>query len=109
MTGQRPLDLKRAQHGLLCPGEGNEEGVSLRINLMTAMAGDRGADQAAVLGQDLRVAPSQRLDQPRRTLDIGEQEGDYPIGKLAHAAASAGPSCTPGTTIDPPVVSHLQA
>jgi hypothetical protein len=65
MPGQRPLDVKRAQHGLLCPGEGDEERVSLRIHLMTAMAGDGGADQAPVLGKDPRVALAQRLDQPR--------------------------------------------
>jgi hypothetical protein len=87
MARQGPLDLQRAQHGLLRASERHERGISLRVNLVAALGGDGGADQAPVLGQDLRVALAQRLDQPRRTLDITEQEGDRATRKPLHAAA----------------------
>src|SRR6516225_2262407 len=154
MARQGPLDLKRAQHSLLRASERNEKRVPLRVHLMATLVRDGGADQLPVLSQDPRVAFPQRLDQPRRTFDVAEQEGDYPTRKPAHAAASrqatsthrherqqgattvmpaakaipapappghsrsalagrriipAGPSCTPGTTTDPPAASHLQA
>ena len=55
MARQCPLDLKRAQHSLLHASERDEKRIPLRIHLMATLAGNGGADQAPVLGQDLRV------------------------------------------------------
>jgi hypothetical protein len=88
MARQGPLDLKRAPHRLLRARERHEKRIPLGVHLMAALGGDRGADQPLVLGQNLRVALPQRLDQPRRTLDVGEQERDRAARKLTHAAAA---------------------
>ena len=87
MARQCPLDLQPAQHGLLRGSERDEERIPLRVHLMAALPGDGGADQAPVLSQNPRVALSQRLDEPRRPLDIAEQEGDHPARRAAHALA----------------------
>ena len=91
MAGQRPLNLHRAQHGLLSPGERDEEGISLGIHLMTeAVAGRRprgpgagawpgSAGSARAASLPGRVEPS----------IIAEQEGDHAAGKLADPAAPA--------------------
>jgi hypothetical protein len=86
MGRQRPLDLQRAQHGLLRTGEHREEPISLGIHLTASLAGDGRPDQPPVLGQDLRIPPPQYLDQARRPLDVGEQESDRPARKPAHHA-----------------------
>ena len=83
---QRPLDLHRAQHGLLRPGERDKKSIPLRVHLMTAMHGDRRPNQPPMLSQHLRIAFPQRLDQPRRPLDVREQEGDRPARQRAHPA-----------------------
>src|SRR5262249_14966551 len=72
---------------LLRASERDEKCVPLGIHLMAALPRDGRADQPPVLGQDLRVALPQRLDQPRRSLDIAEQEGDRPLRQPAHLAA----------------------
>ena len=57
--------------------EGEEEGVALRVDLDAAVASARLADDAAVLGERLRVGLGAELvQQPRRALDVGEEEGD---------------------------------
>jgi hypothetical protein len=86
MSRQRPLDLQRAQHGLLRTSERREERISLGIHLRATLPGDGRADQPPVLGQDLRVPLTQCLDQARRPLDVGEHEGDRPARKPAHPA-----------------------
>jgi len=86
MGGQRPLDRQRAQHRLLGPGERHEKRIPLGVHLMTIVGGDGGADQPPVVGQNLRVALPQRLDQPGRPLDVGEQQRDQPRWR-AHRAS----------------------
>src|ERR687888_1054813 len=39
-----------------------------------------------MLGQYVAIAAAQPRQQPRRTLDVAEQEGDGPTRKLRHAA-----------------------
>jgi hypothetical protein len=85
---QGPLDLQRAQHGLLRVGKRHEERVALRVHLVAGVLSDGRADQPPVLGQDLPVAVSQGLDQPGRPLDIAEQECDQPARKPGHLAVS---------------------
>ena len=57
--------------------EGEEEGVALRVDLDAALGGAGLPDHAPVLGERLRVPLGAELvQQPRRALDVGEEEGD---------------------------------
>ena len=57
--------------------EREEEGVTLRVDLDPALRGTGLADDAAVLGERIGVAlGAERVQQPRRALDVGEEEGD---------------------------------
>ena len=69
--------------------EGEEEGVALRVDLDPALGGARLADHAAVLGERLRVRLGAELvQQLRRALDVGEEEGD---GAARGDRAACGP------------------
>ena len=68
--------------------EGDEEGVALRVDLDAAVSLERVAQDAAVLGQRVRVAlRAELVEKPRRALDVGEEKGDGAARKLAHAAS----------------------
>ena len=82
-TGQRPLGLHRRRDGLRGPCEREEERVALGVDLCTSVGGDGFPDDATMLGQGVRVGVSEVAQQPRRTLDVGEQEGDLAGRKLA--------------------------
>ena len=63
--------------------EGDEEGVSLRVDLDPAVRCERLAQNAAMLGERLRVVlRAQLVQQPRRALDVGEEEGDGAGGEV---------------------------
>ena len=68
--------------------EREEEGVTLRIDLDPALPGAGLADDAAVLGERIGVGLGAELVQElRRALDVGEEEGNG-AGRevVAHAA-----------------------
>jgi len=88
MAGQRPLDLQRAQDRLLRARERHEERVTLGVNFVTGLPGNGRPDQAPVIGQNLDVLLPQRLDQPGRTFDIGEQEGNRAAREVSHGTGS---------------------
>ena len=56
----------------------DEEAVPLRVDLDAAVQRERRPQQPAVIGQGLRVPLAERVQQPGRPLDVGEQEGDRP-------------------------------
>ncbi len=57
------------------PGEGDEEGVALRVHL-DAPVGDEGpAQDAPMFREGIGITVAQLLQQPRRSLDVGEEEG----------------------------------
>ena len=78
--------LGEGRRGGECPGrcrEGEEEGVALRVDLDPALGGTRLADDTPMLGQRLRVGLGAELvQQLRRPLDVGEEEGDGAGRKL---------------------------
>jgi hypothetical protein len=45
---------------------------------------ERVTQDAAVLGEDIRVAVPELVQQLRRALDVGEEEGDCARGQLGH-------------------------
>jgi hypothetical protein len=61
-----------------CPGRGrkcDEERVALRVDLDAAVLGGGIADDAAMRSERLRVSLGPELvQQPRRPLDVGEEE-----------------------------------
>jgi hypothetical protein len=65
-------------------GKGNEESITLRVHLDTAMAGEGLAESAAVVAQNVRIPIAELVQQPCRALHIGEQERDGAGGKLGH-------------------------
>ena len=65
--------------------ERDEERVPLRVHLDTAVPRKGLPQDAAVLAQQLRVAVAVLLQQSRRALDVGEEEGHCSAGKIAHA------------------------
>ena len=58
-------------------GEGDEERVPLRVNLDAAMAGERVAQDAAMLEQGRAIGiRAQFVQQLRRALHVGEEKRD---------------------------------
>jgi len=76
-AGQRPLGVYGRPDGVGGPSEGDEEGIALGIDLDPAVSGDGPADDPTMLRQSLVVGVAEIAQQPRRTLDVGEQEGDH--------------------------------
>ena len=94
-TGMQPdahLDRAGDEHlgegrsGVECAGRGREreeEGVALRVDLDTTLGGARLPDDAPMLCQRLRVGLGAELvQQLRRPLDVGEEEGHRAGRKL---------------------------
>jgi hypothetical protein len=75
---------ERGGHRVFRSPERDEEGISLRVDLLTAGLLERGAQELLVLAQRVRVAFAERLEQPGGALDIREQEGDCPGGQFGH-------------------------
>ena len=64
--------------------EGEEEGITLRVDLDASLGGTGSADHAAVLGESIGVPfGAERVEQPRRSLDVREQEGDGAAREIA--------------------------
>ena len=74
---QRVLPVESRIHSLACGREGDEERVALRVDLDPAVGGESLPQRTTVLGQRLRVRlRPERVKQPRRALDVGEEERD---------------------------------
>ena len=66
-----------------CASEGDEEGVALGVDLDACVRGERLSQDASVLGEEVGVPVSVLLKEPRRALDVREEERDGADGKLA--------------------------
>jgi hypothetical protein len=65
-------------------GKGNEEGVTLVVDLVTALCVEGVPTELAVSLERMRVElRAELLQQPGRTLDVGEEQGDSARGKLS--------------------------
>ena len=71
------------------PRERDEERVALGVDLATVVLVERRAQHALVLAKHLGVAAPQPRQQPRRTLDVAEQERDGAAWKLRHTPSYA--------------------
>ena len=79
----------RSVHRRTRIGEDGEELVAARLDLAAARGVDRLAQEAARVGEELgRTASPADAYEPRRALDVGEEEGDGPGRQRAHARES---------------------
>ena len=60
--------------------EHEEEGVALRVDLDPVASRERVTDDPPVRGQHLAVVVAEALEELRRVLDVGEDEGDRSAG-----------------------------
>ncbi len=81
VLGEGALDGHRGAKGGKAVGEGHEEGVALGVDHVSAVLGDRRAQDAAVIRQGFGVTLAERSQETRRALDVGEHEGDRAGGK----------------------------
>ncbi len=92
MLGEAELARDRAGDGVLGAPEGDEERVSLRVDLVAAVLGERLAEDPLVVGERPTVdVASQLFEQLRGSFDVCEQEGDGADGQFvdrAHADES---------------------
>ena len=74
---ERPLALRGTSERTVCGGKREEERVPLRIDLDTAVAVESIPQHSAVLGQGCGVSGvPERVEQPGRAVDVGEEERD---------------------------------
>ena len=80
---ERPLPCVGGGQGVGGARKGVEERVALRIHLDAAAAAELLPQGAPVLRQHGCVLVAELVQQPRRALDVGEQEGHRAGGQLA--------------------------
>jgi hypothetical protein len=64
--------------------EGDEERVSLRVDLDATVPAEALTQRLSMLAKHIRVCITELAQQPRRPLDVREEEGDGPGGQLGH-------------------------
>jgi hypothetical protein len=82
MPGEGALGGNRGKHSLAGVLEGDEEGVSLRVDLVARVLLEHAAKKPGVVGEHLAIPSAQHLHQRRRRLDVGEQERDCAARQL---------------------------
>src|ERR671925_1387585 len=96
---QGVLQVGRRAKRCVCTGEDRKHRVTLRAEDGAIGARDRVADQAAVLLEERAVVRARLREEPRRALDIGEEERDRPGRELRHRRARWRPA---SRTLPPP-------
>src|SRR5205823_4559177 len=87
VVAQRALRLDRRRHRVAGARERVEERVALRVDLRPAVRAERLAHDAPVVVRHAAVpVVAELLQEPRRPLDVGEDERDGAAGKLRHDA-----------------------
>jgi hypothetical protein len=57
-------------------GEGDEEAVALRVDLYAAVPREGRSGEPSLIRLGLRVPVAERMQEPGRALDAGEEKGD---------------------------------
>jgi hypothetical protein len=83
------LRCSRRVNRILRPPERGEERIPLRVHDLAAMRSEDGTQKLLMLGQQPPVPVPQLLEQPRRALDVREQEGDRAARQLSHGRDGA--------------------
>ena len=85
LGGQVALGVDGSRYSVCCGAEGDEEGVTLRIDDTPRMRREGSGEDLLMRGEDLVVAVlTELVQQPRRALDVREEEGDGAAGELRH-------------------------
>ena len=77
-AGQTVLPVGRGGEGVGRLRERDEERIALRVDLDTRVACERVTEDAPVCGERSRVIVAEVVQQPRRSLDVREEERDCP-------------------------------
>jgi hypothetical protein len=99
VLGKGSLRLDCGTHRVLGTPESDEKGVTLSVNLDAAVSGERFAEHALMLRENLGIPVAQLLEELRRPLDVREQKGNRAAWKLRPRAH--GPSRTTFTSAKP--------
>ena len=83
-VGQRALAVRGSGDGVRRAGEGDEERVTLRVDLDALVVGKGGAESPPMLVQRLPVVVTELVQQPRRALDVREQQRHDAGREIAH-------------------------
>jgi hypothetical protein len=85
VLGERLLTLRGRRHPLPRERKREEERVALHLHLDTAVVPEDLAQQSPVLRERANVrVTAQLLKQPRRSLDVREDQRDCTAGNLRH-------------------------
>jgi hypothetical protein len=76
VLGERALRRGGGGNRRFCAGKGDEERVALGVDLLSPGLVHCPPEDVPVLGQGVRVALAEHLEQARRALDVREEEGD---------------------------------
>ena len=85
VRGQGALRVGGRGHGVRRQGEDGKEGIALIQGLDPVVVADGPAHDLVMLSEDAGPAIPQPTSEIGRPLDVGEEEGDRPRGKLRHA------------------------
>jgi len=85
LGGKRALRRNRRGDCVTRAWEGDEECVALRVDLVALELGERLAQQTCVRREGVVVTLAEALEQPRRPLDVGEEER-HRSGRAVHHA-----------------------
>jgi hypothetical protein len=83
--GERALPVGRGRRRIARASEDVEERVSLRVDLLAAVSGERLTQKTLMLCEQVAVAVAEQFHQPRRSLHVGEEKGDRAPVPLRHA------------------------
>ena len=83
-AGKCALGVRGGGDGARRAGEGDEERITLRVDLDALVVGKRRAELPPMLVQRLPVVVAELMQQPRRALHIGEQQGHDTARETAH-------------------------
>ena len=92
VLGESALCGDCRQRGVRRLAKSDEEGVALCVDLLAVVLGECGAQDPAVVGEHLAVPVAQQFQQPRRPLDVREEERDGPAREFGHPRASLRPA-----------------
>ena len=80
LSGMRALRIDGSGDGVTRTREHEEEGVTLRVDLDPVACREGVADNSPVRHQHVAVVVAEALEELRRVLDVGEDEGDGSAG-----------------------------
>src|SRR6266540_620999 len=84
VRGERPLRCNGGRDGVPRTAEGDEKGVSLRVDLDAAALGERRPKKTAMFGKHVAVVLPQPFDELGRAIDVREEKGDGSGRQLGH-------------------------